>query len=142
MEKVLVEFIDTLDRSFKKLLTEAGSISKVSQLTISQFQYISAIQELNEPTITKISLHLSIAKASVSTGVSKLIDKGFVTKTQSDKDKRVFYLRLTEVGQKLMAARQKAFQEYIAFINTSLTPEEAQQLETILAKLVTLFSQQ
>ena len=141
MEKVLVEFVNTLDFSFKKLLTEAGSISRVSQLTISQFQYIDAIHNLNEPTITKIALQLSMTKASVSTGINKLIDKGFVTKTQSANDKRIFFLSLTKTGQKLVDAKHKALQEYVEFIKTTLGKEEAAHFETILVKLVKLFRQ-
>ena len=125
MEKVLLEFVNTLDSSFKNLLTEANSISGVSQLTISQFQYIDAIHELEEPTITKIACQLSMAKASVSTGINKLIDKGFVTKTQSATDKRIFYLSLTETGKKLIDAKYQALREYVEFINTTLSKEEA-----------------
>ena len=141
MEKVLVEFINTLDCSFKKLLNETNSISGVSQLTISQFQYINAIYELEEPTITKVARQLSIAKASVSTGINKLIHKGFVTKTQSERDKRIFYLSLTEMGEKLIDAKYKALKEYVEFINTVLSKEEAEHFEAILLKLVHLFTQ-
>ncbi len=141
MEKVLVDFVNTLDSSFKRLLTETGSISGVSQLTISQFQYIDAIHELKKPTITEIAHQLSIAKASVSTGINKLIDKGFVTKTQSECDKRIFYLSLTEMGEKLIDAKYKALKEYVKFINTALSKEESEHFEAILIKLVNLFSQ-
>ncbi|WP_414529869.1 glycosyltransferase [Nodularia chucula] len=51
MEEILLEFVNTLDSSFKKLQEEAGINSGISQLTISQFQYIDAIHQLGEPTI-------------------------------------------------------------------------------------------
>ncbi len=78
---LLIEFVSTLDSTFKKLQTKVGNISGVSQLTISQFQYIDTIHELEQPTITEIAQKLSIAKASVSNSINKLIEKGFVTKT-------------------------------------------------------------
>ncbi|MEA5534501.1 hypothetical protein [Crocosphaera sp. XPORK-15E] len=46
MEEILIEFVNTLDLSFKKLQEEVGSTSGVLPLTISQFQYIDAIYEL------------------------------------------------------------------------------------------------
>lgn len=141
MKKVLVEFVNTLDSSFKRLLTETDSISGVSQLTISQFQYINAIHELKEPTITTIAHQLSIAKASVSTGINKLIHKGFVVKTQSEQDKRIFYLSLTEMGEKLIDSKYRALKEYVEFIDTALSKEEAEYFEAILIKLVNLFAQ-
>ncbi len=61
MEKILIEFINTLDSSFKKIQAEAGSTAGITQLTISQFQYIEAIHELEKPTVTKVANQLAIA---------------------------------------------------------------------------------
>ena len=102
-----MEFVNTLDSSFKKIQAQVGSTSSVSQLTISQFQYIDAIYELEKPTITEVADKLSIAKASVSTGINKLIKRGYVTKTQSYQNKRIFYLGLTARGEQLTNANIK-----------------------------------
>jgi DNA-binding MarR family transcriptional regulator len=64
MEEVLIEFINTLDTSVKKLQEGAS----VSQLTISQFQYIDAIHQLQQPTLTEVAEKLTITKASVNVG--------------------------------------------------------------------------
>ncbi|MFM2314829.1 MAG: hypothetical protein RLZZ04_4105 [Cyanobacteriota bacterium] len=138
MEKILIEFINTLDDSFKKLLSEAGSTAG-SQLTISQFQYIDAIHQLEKPTITEVAHKLAIAKASVSTGMNKLIEKGYVTKTQSDRDKRIFYLGLTARSEQLINLKHQALRQYGNFISAALSQEEAAQFEAILTKLVQLF---
>lgn len=136
---LLIEFVNTLDSTFKKLQTKVSNISGVSQLTISQFQYIDTIHELKQPTITEIAHKLSIAKASVSNSINKLIEKGFVTKTQSSQDKRVYHITLTEKGNSLIHAKHLALKEYGDFINTALSEEEAEQFKSILNKLVRLF---
>lgn len=141
MEKILIEFIDTLDSSFKTKLAEIGNVAGMSQLTISQIQYIDAIHRLQQPTITEIANKLGLAKASVSTGINRLIEKGYVTKTQSDRDRRVFHLDLTALGKQSIDAKDLAVREYSNFIASVLTNEEAQQLEIILTKLVGLFGQ-
>jgi DNA-binding MarR family transcriptional regulator len=139
MEKILIEFINTLDYSFKKLQAETIDTAEVSQLTISQFQYINAIYELEKPTITEVAQKLAIAKASVSTGISKLIKQGYVTKTQSAQDKRIFYLGLTQKSEQLINTKYQALQQYGDFISAALSQEEAAQFEAILTKLVQLF---
>lgn len=141
MEKILIEFLNTLDSSFKKVQTEVSKTSGISQLTISQFQYIDVIHELEHPTITEIAKKLDIAKASVSAGVNKLITQGYVIKIQSAEDKRIFYLSLTEQGQQLIKAKYLALQEYGDFITAALSEEEVSQLKTILTKLVQIFRQ-
>ena len=139
MEKLLIEFINTLDLSLKKLLAEVGDASGVSKLTIHQFQYIDAIYELGEPAITEIADRLHITKASVTTGVQKLINMGYVLKTQSSQDKRVFHVSLTDAGEKLIKAKYQALKEYGEFIQAALSKEEASQFEATLDKLVKVF---
>ena len=139
MEKILVEFIDTLDLSLKKMQKEAGNNAGFSNLSIHQLQYIDAINTLGNPTITEIANRLHITKASVTAGVNKLIDMGYVTKTQSKEDKRVFHVSLKESGRELTDAKDRALKEYVKFIKSALSIDEARQFETILNKLVDLF---
>jgi DNA-binding MarR family transcriptional regulator len=108
-------------------------------LTISQLQYIQAIGMLGEPTITDIAHQLGITKASVTAGVNKLVQMGYVTKAQSAEDRRVFHVSLTEASQQLVQTKKQALQAYGAFIEAALTAEEAVQLEGILTKLVQHF---
>ena len=137
MEEVLIEFINTLDTSFKKL--QKGE--SVSQLTISQFQYIDAIHQLQQPTITEVAEKLTITKASVTAGINKLIQKGYVIKIQSHEDKRVFRVSLTETGKQLIEAKYLALKEYGDFITAALTEDEAREFKAIMIKLVKLFRQ-
>ena len=139
MEKSLIEFVNTLDLSLKKLQKEVGESSGISKLTIHQFQYIDAIHELGEPTITEIAGKLAITKASVTTGIKKLIQMGYVIKTQSSEDKRVFRASLTKEGKKLIEAKYRALKEYGKFITAALSKEEAKRFEETLTKIVKLF---
>jgi DNA-binding MarR family transcriptional regulator len=141
MEKSLIEFVNTLDLSLKKLQKEVGESSGISKLTIHQFQYIDAIHGLGEPTITEIADKLNITKASVTTGINKLINMGYVIKTQSTEDKRVFHASLTKAGGKLIKAKYQALKEYGEFISAALSKEEARRFEETLTKIVKLFKQ-
>ena len=141
MESILIEFVNTLDLSLKTLQKEIGDSSGFSSLTIHQLQYIDAIHALGAPTITEIANKLNITKASVTAGVNKLVDLGYVTKTQSEEDKRVFHVSLTEAGLKLTRAKEQTLKEYGAFITAALSEEEARQFEAILKKLVAHFKQ-
>ncbi|HSN76584.1 MAG TPA: MarR family transcriptional regulator [Anaerolineae bacterium] len=141
MQQLLIEFINTLDLSLKSLQEKVGSRSGFARLTIHQFQYIDAIHELGEPSITELAARLNITKASVTAGVNKLISMGYVNKTQSSADRRVYHASLTAAGQHLVAAKYQALREYGDFIDAALSEEEARQFQDILAKLVRLFKQ-
>jgi DNA-binding MarR family transcriptional regulator len=134
MEKILLEFIATLDHSLKKQQTEG-----FSQLTVSQFQYIDAIAALANPTVGEVAARLGFAKASATTAINKLVALGFVSKTQSETDKRVFHVGLTEAGGQLVQARAKTIRAYVDFVASALTEDEIRQFEAILGKLVARF---
>ena len=139
MEGYLIEFIDTLDQSLKKLQREVGDGSGFAKLTINQLHYIDAIYALGEPTITEIAEKLKITKASVTTGIYKLIQLGYVEKQQSAIDRRVFHVRLMDPAQELIRARSQALHDYGEFVRTALSEEEAQQFQMTLAKIIQLF---
>jgi DNA-binding MarR family transcriptional regulator len=141
MEELLIEFINTLDLSLKKMQKDAGASGELSKLTVHKLQYIDVIHQLGEPTITEIAEKLNITKASVTNGINKLVALGFVTKTQSGEDRRVFHVSLTAAGERLVKAKYRALKEYGRFLRASLNEEEARQFEAILTKLVKLFAQ-
>jgi DNA-binding MarR family transcriptional regulator len=142
MNNPLIAFVNTFDISLKKYQAESGASAGISKLTISQFQYIDAIHTLGSPTITEIADKLRITKASVTAGINKLCNLGYVLKTRSSEDKRVFHVSLTEPAGELVKAKYQAIKEYAEFINTALTREEARQFESSLIKIVAQFNQQ
>lgn len=139
MEQLLIAFIGTLDSSLKKMLRDSGDGSGFAGLTIPQLNYLEAIHALGEPTITELAGRLNFSKASVTAGVQRLVELGYVSKTQSAADRRVYHVRLTASGEELAAAKSRALSEYEAFIKAALSEEESRQLEAILAKLVQHF---
>jgi DNA-binding MarR family transcriptional regulator len=140
MEKILVEFISTVEISLKKIQEKVRASSGFSNLSFNQYRYIDAISELGEPTLSEIAERLHITKASVTIGIHKLIVLGFVNKTQSIQDKRVFHVNLTEAGNQLTQAMQKGLKEYGAFLRAALSEEEARQFEIILMKIMKRFN--
>ncbi len=141
MEKLLTEFVDTLDLSLKRIQAEVGVGPGLTSLTYNQFQYINAISELGQPTITQLAGRLNITKASVTAGINKLVQMGYVVKTQSSEDRRVFHVSLTEAGEQLVQAKMQALKEYGAFVSAALSEEEVRQFEAIITKLVNVFQQ-
>jgi DNA-binding MarR family transcriptional regulator len=139
MEELLIEFIDTLDSSLKKFQKQMGEGSGFSKLTINQIHYIDAVNELGKPAITQIADRLKITKASVTAGINKLVNLGFVRKNQSNKDKRVFHVSLTEEGENLINLKYQAIKEYEKFISSALSAEETRQFKEIISKLVKHF---
>ena len=139
MEELLIEFVNTFDLSLKQLHKEVGDGAGFSKLTIHQLQYIDAIYSLGEPTITEIADKLLITKASVTTGINKLNQLGYLIKTQSNMDRRVIHVSLTQNGRQIINAKYQALKEYGELITTALSDDEVKQFKATLTKIVNLF---
>lgn len=137
MEKLLQQFIQTLDASFKTHLRETADLSS---LTVNQILYLEAIHELDEASVTALAEKLNVTKASTTVAVNKLVNSGYIAKSQSDLDKRVLHLSLTPKSKTLIKARTRALEAYGAAVRAALSDDEALQFEEILKRLVKHFS--
>lgn len=139
MQTLLLQFIQTLDRTMKGSPGRSEANTGLMNLSLSQVQYLEAIEGQDQATITGISESLKVTKPSVSAAVQKLIQAGFVFKIQSSYDRRVFILELSESGKRLALAKNQALLNYETFIRAALSPTELAEFENSLQKLVTYF---
>lgn len=139
METLLLEFIDTLHLSLTKRIEQSGALAGFDRLTINQFQYLDAIYQLGAPPITEVARKLQVSRASATAGISRLVNLGYVTRSQSQADKRSFLVSLTAAGEQLIQAKYRALKAYEDFIHSALTEAEARQFAEILSKLVAVF---
>jgi DNA-binding MarR family transcriptional regulator len=142
MRELILKFINTLEISMKKHQLDMGNVAGFSKLTISQLQYIEAVSILNQPTITEISEYLNVSKASVTTGINKLVNLGYLEKKQSIIDKREIHVSLTDKAASIVQAKQKALQKYEEVILSTLDEQESRSFQIALNKIINGFNQE
>lgn len=77
-----------------------------------------------------------ISKSSLSDIVNKYADLGFVEKHECNDDKRVIYLRLTAVGEKIRKQLIKIEEGFKKEIYKDFEPEQQKTFETLLNQVV------
>ena len=90
--------------------------SRELSLTTTEVYCVEIIHNLEKPTIQEFANFIGISSPNATYKVNSLIKKGYVKKVQSDKDKREFYLDVTEKYYRYyndyrMLKRKKAFQQ-------------------------------
>jgi DNA-binding MarR family transcriptional regulator len=78
-------------------------IRSKNQITIREMMLINLVQRLKESsnnTLSNIAAYLQVSTPVVSVSVKSLIRKGYLTKRLNLDDNRVYYLELTEKGNK------------------------------------------
>ena len=99
-------------------------------ITVNQFQLLLCVGENNMDSISKLEKHIGSSGSTISIGVSKLVDKGYLKKEYpaSGDDGRKVYIRLTEEGRKVLSVVNEKiksrFQEYLS----TLTEDKVQLL--------------
>lgn len=83
---------------FQRLESTSIQLGSGKAITHKELHVIQAIGEIKQINITKIGAHFGVTKSAASQVISKLVQKGLVTKEQSVHSGKEFQLTLTELG--------------------------------------------
>jgi DNA-binding MarR family transcriptional regulator len=97
------EVLVTLRRIIRATDLQSKRMVKASGLTIPQVMVLRAIADLGDVTVRKVSDHVSLSQATVTTILNRLESRALVVRVRSDADKRVVNARLTSAGEVMLA---------------------------------------
>ncbi|MDR7235818.1 MarR family winged helix-turn-helix transcriptional regulator [Neobacillus drentensis] len=130
ISKEYIELIPNLFKNFQRLN------QKSSHLTHLQNQILEYLFMNQQPlTIKQISEVLNVPKQQMTDLIKRLMDQGYITKSQNRVDKRSFVIELTEQGK--FSQQEKWTKIYQNFVNdlTKLNREEQLDLHYALHKV-------
>jgi DNA-binding MarR family transcriptional regulator len=135
----MIKLTDTIAKlsNFIALSEEkAKAHCKEHGLTETQMHYLEKIAELDNPTLTELSRELGLSKPTVTVAIDKLVEKGFVTRVRSDKDRRSAHLHLTEAGVELNTIHDVAHVSIAKYITKKMETKEIDDFIRIVGKIV------
>ncbi len=121
-----------LEYERKGFLMETGAV----KVTMKDWIILRTLHESGEISISDLANSVAFENGQVKTLISKLQKSGVLLKTQSEKDKRVFYLILTDKGKRVvneMAVREK---EMLNFLLGDVSINEEKGILKYLSKIV------
>ena len=119
-------------RMVEKIGTRDGSLSS------TEHYCVEIIYLLQKPTVSEFAQFLNISVPNANYKVSNLVDKGYVIRVPSKKDKREFHLTVTNKFLKYYGLNNQDNAQLMKNIRQSFTPEELEQLEESLIKMLAL----
>lgn len=134
LNDLLVDLFHNILEIEEKSLRDSGS-----DLTITEIHTIDAVGESEPKTMTEISRILKITMGTLTTGVDKLIKKGYLIRKRTEEDKRIVLVELTEKGIKAKKLHDSFHQEMIDSVISHLDPTEEELLVQSLQKLMFFF---
>ncbi|MDO5517486.1 MAG: MarR family transcriptional regulator [Clostridium sp.] len=112
-----------------------------SDISITEIHTIEAIGIDREKTMSEVAQSLNITLGTLTTGINKLIRKGYVERNRTEEDRRIVLIKLTERG-KAAYKRHEAFHEEMVHNSVNdLNTEEKEVLASSLGKIKEFFAE-
>lgn len=124
IEHLFIELSKRLTHSLKEYKQQALGNEELNRLSMNQYYYIISIAKLGSPSFSDLARAMNFSKPSVTATVNKLIQMGYVTKSQSVEDKRLFHIQLSEKGKKLINAEEQFYTDFARNIKGHLSEQE------------------
>lgn len=123
-----MKFLDAINHFYYQMsLRELRMVKdggRYKELTHNSMLYLDVIAQTKDCTASKIADALGITKSAVTMKVSDLVKRGILLKTQSETDKRVFYLSLHPEVQDIYDRFDNIFAAIGRKMEQKYTPEE------------------
>lgn len=125
-------------RHMSALLKQKGrELLQETPLTPPQFVALQWLKEAGNLTIGELSSKMYLANSTVTDLVDRLERGGYVRRVRASHDRRVVHVELLETGRTLIEEVIRRRQAYLAGLLSRFTPEEAENLRQLLARLHT-----
>ena len=112
----------------RKMLAETG-------ITEQQWRVLRVLSEFGKTDATTLAERSSLLFPSLTRIAATLRDKGLVTQTRDEKDRRRQFVEITKAGQKIIDERSQEAANIVSGFKDVLGDQEYELLLDLLAKL-------
>lgn len=109
--------------------------SKKTDLTTVESFCMESIVALGKPTVAEFAKFMNISTPNAAYKVNNLVQKGYLDKIQSSKDRREYYLRTTEKYKSSDSISYSYLTEVMKRIRENFSPEDVEKLGSMLAEV-------
>ncbi len=121
-------------KAAKEIITKYGELLEPLDLTYTQYLVMMVLWEFETIDMKTLGDKLSLDSSTLTPLLNRLIEKEYLSKTRDEKDRRLVIVQIQPKG---MAIKKSALliPDQI-YKKVALTPEEAENLRSILDKVV------
>jgi DNA-binding MarR family transcriptional regulator len=129
-------FIEIVSRLIAKMEAQAIGQEQFAELSMRQVYYLETILRMETPTFGDVAQKLGLTKPSVTAIVDKLIQKGYVEKVQSEKDRRTYHIVPTSKAAEFSRLHENTHRLMAQVLTQNLNEAEIQQMAALLKKVL------
>jgi len=115
--------------------------SELKSFGSNDYYYLTTIYYMGKPNFSEVAESLRLTKPAISAFVNKLSRMGLLEKVQSETDKRMYYVCITQKGKDIVEGDEELYKRFDSLIKRITVDQEQYVLvENLLAELVSNLS--
>lgn len=108
------------------------------QFNITDYYYLTTIYNMDNPNLGEVAEKLKLTKPAISALVKRLIKNDLIEKIKSDEDGRIYYLKVTEKGIKIIEGDNALYIQFTDLISQIVSEDKLKELDCLLGEVVKL----
>ncbi|AJA48806.1 transcriptional regulator [Clostridium pasteurianum DSM 525 = ATCC 6013] len=132
------EISSIFSRVYNKIMAiyqNSASSSCFPDMTVNEEYYLDILYCLGKPTFTQFAETAQITKPAATQIMKRYIEKGYVQKISCEKDRRVYYLEISDNVKQYFDESYRRFDKIYENCLSVLSKDEIKQLKSILTKI-------
>jgi DNA-binding MarR family transcriptional regulator len=106
------------------------------QFNITDYYYLTTIYNMDNPNLGEVAEKLKLTKPAISALVKRLIKNELIEKIKSDEDGRIYYLKVTEKGIKIIEGDNDLYSQFTSLIREIISEDQLKELNCLLDEVV------
>ena len=106
------------------------------QFNITDYYYLTTIYNMNNPNLGEVAEKLKITKPAISALVKRLTKHELIEKIQSDEDGRIYYIKITERGRKIIEGDNAVYSQFTGLLSEIISKDQFKELDCLLDEIV------
>ncbi|WP_026476937.1 MarR family winged helix-turn-helix transcriptional regulator [Alkaliphilus transvaalensis] len=116
-----------------------NQVNSNCNLTFPQFKVLYIINKEKICSMSNLSEMMEVSKGTMTTMLNKLVEDGYVKRSNSYKDRRTVFVELTEIGIERINCVQDKLIDSLGRVTEKLDEEQQREVGVALLKLKELF---
>ena len=101
------------------------------KLTMNEIHTLEGIQNSDSKMMSDVASTLRITQGTLTVTINRLSHKGYVNRTQDQKDRRIYRLGLSEKGEEVMKIHNKFHEEMLDRLMLHIDDDEGSLIESL-----------
>ena len=137
--KNLQEAFNTVANMAMVIEERTMDTKQISDLTIGEIHVIEMVNKYNNKPMTLIAKKMHVTVGSLTIGVNRLVQKGYLLRIRDEMDHRVILLSITQLGKKVLKVHDKFHDDILGLVLDSLPLQQVTKVMSQFAYVLELY---